>query len=583
MDKNCSLNRGFFKRSIDFIKSKPIIWLALICLVCLVFSFGEQYYISSESTWFLFGVCCVLAVLFALYLKTENSLSWLLTAIIAFSAILFIGVVLIGLNACNKKAGYIFSWGIAVILIAFVSLVTTRKLTIERTIFLIFAVGYLLRFVYVLYTSSSTRQHDVYSFGKDGHSGYIKYLYDNNLKLPDFNPTTVDQFYHPPLHHFLSAVFWKILAFFGVSDLFCKEAVQFLPLFYSSCSMIIAYKIFKELKIEGIALIISTAIIAFHPTFIIFAGSINNDILSVTFSLLALLYAIKWSKDEKLWQILICSAAIGLGMMTKLSVYMICLPIALIFAYKFFGNLKDWKKYLIQFSLFLLICVPLAFWWGIRNLVLYDVPITFVQRLPDDSWQYVGDYSAVERLFSFGGEHFKSVYDDWTNRGEKLFNEYNPLISLLKTAVFGEYINDYYYPDIKGFGELLFYSGLVLAIISAIFGIIRLVKEILSKKLNLVAVTMIFASLTMLAFYYVFCFSFPHHCSENIRYVSQLIIFGSAFIGVQTSDFINLNGLSVKTDNVEKRNNAIYIAVGAPTFIFAFASTMLYGFIIAFC
>ena len=51
----------------------------------------------------------------------------------------------------------------------------------------------------------------------------------------------------------------------------------------------------------------------------------------------------------------------------------------------------------------------------------------------------------------------------------------------------------------------------------------------------------------MLLNYYVFCFSYPHHCTENIRYVSPLIVYGLLFIGIAGERLeVNLQKNTVK-------------------------------------
>ena len=77
----------------------------------------------------------------------------------------------------------------------------------EKWVILILAAGFLLKLVYVLYTGIGTLQHDVHSFtdSTNGHAGYIRYLYTYG-HLPDFDPRQEFQFYHPPLHHILSAL-----------------------------------------------------------------------------------------------------------------------------------------------------------------------------------------------------------------------------------------------------------------------------------------------------------------------------------------------------------------------------------------
>ena len=75
----------------------------------------------------------------------------------------------------------------------------------------ILAIG--IRTFYVLYTGANQRQHDMGEFGvyhgMNYHSEYIEYLL-NNHKLYDQNITEHWQFYHPPLIHIISAVFFGV-------------------------------------------------------------------------------------------------------------------------------------------------------------------------------------------------------------------------------------------------------------------------------------------------------------------------------------------------------------------------------------
>ena len=305
--------------------------------------------------------------------------------------------------------------------------------------------------------------------------------------------------------------------------------------------MILSYKIFRRLSIQGAGLIVAFTIVAFHPTFVIFSASINNDILSVTFILLSILCSLKWYKSRKLIDILAVAAAIGLGMSTKTSTYMVAFGIGFLFAYAFFKDKENRKKYFLQFGLFLALCVPLSLWWEIRNSVLYGSPFLYVPLLGSGgSWQYVGNVSAVERIFDFSKLFSSPVFDQWINRGDKLYNEYNPMISLLKTSLFGEYINDTSFPTITTPAKILFWNNNILVLLSVAAMLFAIGKLIYDKKMDELFVSIVAANVVMVVSYYIFCFSYPHHCSENIRYVSPVIVFGAAFIGKALGDVKSL-------------------------------------------
>ena len=130
------------------------------------------------------------------------------------------------------------------------------------------------------------------------------------------------------------------------------------------------------------------AVVAFHPSFIILAGSVNNDMLSVLFSLLSVLAAVRWYREPTLPRILCVALAVGLGMMTKLSVAMVAPAIAVLFAVKFFQS-RAFKRLIGQFAAFAAVCCPLGLWWGVRNLIRTDTPLTYVPDIGKSNIQYL--------------------------------------------------------------------------------------------------------------------------------------------------------------------------------------------------
>ncbi len=562
---------------VQFIKKHCVIFTFLIVLFLSSISFCEQYYISAGNMFFLLAMLIIASVVIFMLMRCLRGVK----AIYSYLTLLFLVIVSIlfikYLSQTNQKAIYIFILGFAILLGVFFTLYIRKKLTAESLVILLFILGILLRFTYVLYTSASTRQHDVYNFGNDGHSGYIKYLYENG-HLPDFDVTTVDQFYHPPLHHIICAVWWKVLASFGIEAAYAQSSIQTLTLFYSCVCMILTYKILRQFNLKGYALVLPFAVIALHPTFVIFAASINNDILSVTFMLLAILYSIKWYKSRSLKDIIVTAMAIGLGMMTKLSAYMVCFGIGFIFLIALISDRKNYKKYLVQFAIFLVICAPLGLWWNFRNAIGYNVPFLYVQRQGEGAeWQYVGNVPTMQRLFDFSKLFTEPVFDQWVGRAGGTYNEYNPLISLLKTSVFGEYINMNYFTNVPIIAEIvLFWSNLFLALVSVVALVYFIVVSIKDKKLDIPLISLIISFILMIIFYYIFCFSYPHHCTENIRYVSPIIVLGLVFIGKMLNDLAEKQGETSENKKSVTVYSAVKYSISTLVFVFSFSSIIMF-------
>ena len=181
----------------------------------------------------------------------------------------------------------------------------------------------------MLYTPYDVRQHDIGVIGSSGHLDYIYTIVKTGI-LPTSNS---EQLYHPPFYYYISAILFKIATLFYDNNDFAFNAVRLVPCIASCATMIVSYKIFRNLKLSKPAILIATTIVCLHPAFIYLAGSINNDMLSIFFGAVTILYTIKWYFDQSFKNIILLALALGLGMMTKLSVVMIAPVIAVVFLY----------------------------------------------------------------------------------------------------------------------------------------------------------------------------------------------------------------------------------------------------------
>lgn len=400
----------------------------------------------------------------------------------------------------------------------------------QRCILLLAICGVMLRYFYIIYTAWYQRQHDVGAIElEQGHISYIWELYVNNFRIPDGDPRLRWQFYHPPLHHMLEALFMKIIS----ANRFSEENLQILTFIYSCISMKIMYDFLKEMGIEGKSLVYSFALVCFNPSFIIMSGSINNDMLSSMFIYAAVLYTIKWYKNPSMRRIIITALCVGLGMMSKLSAALVAPAIAIVFIIKFIQQIiaKDVKQYIYQYIVFLIICCPLGLWWSIRNNIRYGMEFNYIARLDaeENLWQYLGDMSPLERFTGFSFEQLKNVFIEWNWSGTA-YLEYNPLVALVKTSAFGEFNLLEFNPYIKISSTILFWSNLTVILIS----FVSMLYVIFSRKTEQCTVIKIFLSAIFITFfgnYINFCIQYPFVCTMNVRYVTVLIMLGIYFTG----------------------------------------------------
>ncbi len=470
----------------------------------------------------------------------------------------------------DKKGVWMFVAGFA-ILLAFYTLAQTKKFKDQMLSMLIIGTGFLLKFYYVFYTSCYTRQNDVHHFGGDnGHAGYMEYLLFNK-KLPDFDVREVWQFCHPPLHHFISACWIGVNEFvLGVGHNPARESLQTLSLFYSTVIMITAYKIFRHFKLNGTALFVPLGIVSFHPCFVLMSGAINNDVLSVAFAMGAFYLTLKWYDDPKFSTIMKIAVCVGCAMMTKLNAALVAPPIAVVFLVVFIKRFKQQGKQLFgQFAAFGAVCVPLALWFEIKNYIKFKVPITYVQEMSVESRQYIGDQPFLKRITDFSSYQFKSVYEQWLGENGESYNEFNPLVTLLKNSLFTESIGDGTLGGSKLYHDLAALFFWVAALIAAACFVMMIFNICTKSGIDptMKAMWGSYYALMMLNFYKMSA-DYPFTCTMNFRYITPTVIIGAFFMG------LTIKRLTEKKDS-KAAGTAVSVMTGSVV-LFCLLSIIIY-------
>lgn len=501
----------------------PYLLTIILCGILLPFGMADRANITTGSCVYLGVVMGALSVTAVFVFRLGKNLS---------EKLLLSGIMLACITASMLTIGFVKNKAYAIAIIALIVAVAavlfirfTYKIDDAVIIAVLIALGIAIRFVYILYTGTIDRQHDGGDFSDiRGHMGYIKYWYASGLKLPDYDVRIYEQHYHPPLHHWLMALLLRLLTSLGVSFPTAAEAIQILPMLYSSLTMIVCYRVFRLVKLKGKPLIAAMALICFHPTFIIFAGSYNNDMLLMLFMMAAILWVLRWYREPVMRHIIPLALCIGLGMMTKLSGWMVAPAVAFVFLVILIKNIKKPLRYIGQYAVFGLICIPLGIWWQVRNLIKFQVPLSFIPSFGEQSFMYSGNMPLAQRLFSFGNGQLDFVYGSITLVGAP-YNEYNPTLGLFKTAMFDECnnsINDIHFPQIHFTGPILFWISVVLFLTAFICFVVSMIR----KSEGLDGTERVYFSLLFgveLVFFYIFALTYPHSCTFNIRYCMPLI------------------------------------------------------------
>ncbi|MDD5020738.1 MAG: glycosyltransferase family 39 protein [Endomicrobiaceae bacterium] len=417
---------------------------------------------------------------------------------------------------------YMFLVAVLIAGISALFLNSKLKLNDVNICILLGSLSFLFHVTYVLCTSIEEYQYDLYFDNNGGHVGYIFYIL-NKLTLPNFNFSPVERgmFYHPPLHHIISAIWIRINIFMGVlTKNQAIENLQFLTLFYSGCMIVIFYKLFRELTLKKLALVIPFAIVCFHPQFIMFSGSLNNDILFLALSFATVLFVIKWYKNPNIKNIIKVAILLGLAFITKLLALILIPAVFIIFLIKFLNNKNiEFKK---QILIFLLIFIPLGLWYYIYNFIRWDVPFYYVGGLNRLSG-LINNYVYVpQKLFHIDFNVFRDIFYNQN------LNE-NILSVLLKTSVFG-YSHHGIASDVIMSGNILLYTNIVFIIIAILSGVI----SILDKTKNYLLKIFLYTIFATNVFLYFMFFIAGH---KIIEYEFRFLSF-SIFIGVTAIAFV---------------------------------------------
>lgn len=401
------------------------------------------------------------------------------------------------------------------------------KINYKDIILIIMILGILIRAMYIIYTPINERQHDVYNINDQGHLGYIYTIYQTG-KLPDTNSI---QFYHPPLFHSIAAGWLKVNDIFSVSLDKSIEGIQIITAIFSSLIMLVAYRIVEEIEIKNIYKIFIIALMAFHPTFIILAGSINNDVLMILLSFYIILYLMEWNDNPSIKNTIVLAVITGCSVMTKISGAIMAVPIMYTFIKKIIETYKIEKNRLLdlfgKFIMFGIISLPLGLWHPIRKLILFNQPLGGV-LLPGDGL-YVGQYSMVQRFLSIS---FKELFG-------QLYcvipDDHNIFAYIVKCSILGEFT----YSNIIAIYVTLFKIINFIIILITIVCIFILLKKI--RKINnnsFITKILLITFFTNIVSYYNFNIKYPYVCTMDFRYIVPTIFTGIVTVCMVLDEYI---------------------------------------------
>lgn len=419
------------------------------------------------------------------------------------------------------------------------------KLTEEKMVFAIIFSAMLLHCCYVLLTGIHDRQHDEgYYTGiatkqiNPGHLGYAEYIYKFH-KLPNMNPYQLFSYYHPPLHFVISAIWLIVLTSLGMPEELAFENLQILPLFYSGLLMLLTYLILKKIGSRSRGLYTGLFLVAMHPSLIIMSGSINNDMLSILLLACCILSSLCFIRDKSLKNLMLTALSIGFGMLCKVNMAAIALPLGLVFLMDLVNVVRAGDKHVIvsrikNYILFGVTSAVIGLSWIVHNLVsFHEKPGVPAPGL--DSVMYTGDYGIWARagLPSFSDWHFEFPFHPLS--GDAIHNIW---VIMFQTSLFAEE----YPANLNGIPFIMCQTAYVLSIILAIASAVLFIftqykkykSQVWEDKLD--AVFILVGYLTFMIGFVAFSFKYPYTCSSDFRYVVICLVYIA--IGLAESDRI---------------------------------------------
>ena len=430
-------------------------------------------------------------------------------------------------------------WGcLAAVLLSCISLIAAKEFKTEDAVFAVLSAGFILRGIMVLFTPMNFQQHDVSSFapGFQGfHDDYIMYVYEN-WALPDGDVRDLGQLYHPPLHYFLSALFFKLNSVIFPGRAAAADCLKTLPYIWSSGFVLFSLKIFRQFKLKGAALVSALVFVCFHPQTVFLAIQINNDALALMLFVAAMYLSLKWYETPELTTILFAALAIGCAMMTKLSMGFVAFPAGFLFLARLVKAVRekgaDSKTtaggMIKQFVLFGVLVIPLGLWYPVKNFLEHGTPLTYVFTIDSTGGQDIWSYSAWQRLFAPSSESLKMPF--LTMSSSKSAVDYNMFVALLKTSVFDErnYESDY----LTKAACCLLAAALIVAFVILACALILTVRYIRKKQMTAGFASLLILCAVMLICYVSFCFNYPVVCTESFRYIAPVLPAAGVFLGL---------------------------------------------------
>lgn len=480
---------------------------------------------------------------FPLYIMNIRKISFNRAVILTIISLCLITILIQGTILSSVLSGKVILFGCILVFLTTLAYLTflhkKNRLTEEKIVLAIIFTGMIFHCCYVLLSGLHDRQHDEGAYTgiassqiNPGHLGYIEYIYKFH-KLPDMNPYELFSYYHPPLHHLLSALWLMLLTTFGMAEALAFENLQALPLLYSGLFMFITYLIMKKAGARGRGLYAGLFFVSMHPALALMSGSINNDMLSVVLLACCVLATMCFIRERSFKNVMFIALSIGLGMISKLNVAVMAFPVGLIFLMDFVTVIRGKDNKVItervrNYIVFGVTTAVIGLSWIVRNLIRFrEKP-----GIPTPPGiMYTGDYSIWARLGipALADWHFEFPFHPLS--GKVIHNTW---IIMMQTSLFGEVYPQYITGLPLALCRIAYVAAIIFAVLSmGLFFAMQYRRFKRPGQTNVYdAVFLASGYLIVLLSFAAFILKYPYTCSSDFRYV----VIGLVYVAVGLSD-----------------------------------------------
>jgi len=226
---------------------------------------------------------------------------------------------------------------------------------------------------------------------------------------------------------------------------------------------------------------------------------------------------LRWYRVQSIQNTVGLALCFGLGMMTKMTVAVLALPVSAMMVMLFWRQCirqGNWQL-VTRLFLFLLISAPLGLWYPIRNAILFKQSIINVFEMSINDPQYIGNLSLINRYFLFNpATLFSPMYIDWATGT-------NVILYTIKSSVFGEFSY-----DITPLVPQVLLGSNILLIVLSVYATLRVAIQAFRTR----DVSWAFLVLTwaiVFISYLLFTARYPFCCSLDYRYMVPTSLVGA--------------------------------------------------------